>query len=82
MNFEIELGISTVNERCGTDYATVDEVIVGAAELAKRMLNNEKVDFEFDSHIMALDLFRAGGAVRPIRSAAIIRASQIWLSRN
>ena len=82
MNFEIDLGLETVNSRCGTDYTSPDEVIVGAAELADKMLNNENVDYEFDSHIMALDLFRAGGVIRPLRSEVIIKASQIWLSKN
>ena len=82
MNFEIDLGLETVNSRCRTDYTSPDEVIVGAAELADKMLNGKNADYEFDSHIMALDLFRAGGVVGPLRSEAILAASKIWLSRN
>lgn len=82
MNFEIDLGLETVNSRCGTGYTSPDEVIVGAAELADKMLNKENVDFEFDSHIMALNLFRAGGLFRPLRSEAMIKASKIWLSKH
>ena len=79
---EVKLGISVVNQRCGTNYETPDEVILGAAKLAEAMISGENVDFEFDSHIMAIDLFRAGGVVRPLRSYAIRKASKIWLSRN
>lgn len=79
---EIDFGISIVNKRCGTNYETTDEVIIGATKLAEAMINGENVDFEFDSHIMAIDLFRAGGVVRPLRSYAIRKASDIWLSRN
>lgn len=79
---EINLGISVVNERCGTNYETPDEVIIGAAKLAEAIIDGKNVDYEFDSHIMAIDLFRAGGVVRPLRSYAIRKASEIWLSRN
>ena len=83
MNFEIELGISTVNERCNEKQEFPDDVIVGAAKLTEQMIAGEEdVDFLFDSHIMALDLFRAGGVVGPLRSEAMIEASKIWLSRN
>ena len=81
-NFEIELGISTVNQRCNTKYESPDDVIIGAAQLAEQMIAGEDVDFEFDSHIMALDLFRAGGLIRPLRSEIMVEASKIWLSRN
>ena len=82
MNFEIELGISTVNQRCNVKYEFPDDVIVGAAQLAEQMIAGEDVCFEFDAHVMALDLFRAGGVVGPLRSEAILAASKIWLSRN
>ena len=81
-NFEIELGISTVNQRCNTKYEAPNDVIVGAAQLAEQMIAGEDVCFEYDAHVMALDLFRAGGVVRPLRSEAMIEASKIWLSRN
>ncbi len=82
-NFEIDLGISTVNQRCNAKYEAPDDIIIGAAQLAEQIIAGEEdVDFEFDSHIMALDLFRAGGVVRPLRSEAMIEASKIWLSRN
>ena len=79
---EVKLGISFVNQRCGTNYENPDEVIIGAAKLAEAIIGGENVDFEFDSHIMAIDLFRAGGVVRPLQSYAIRKASDIWLSRN
>lgn len=82
MSYEIKLGISVVNERCGTDYKTVDEVIEGATRLAKAIILGENRDYEFDSHIMAIDLFRAGGVMRPLRSYEMRQASKIWLSRN
>lgn len=81
-NYEIELGISTVNQRCNAKYKAPDEVIIGAAQLAEQMVAGEDVCFEYDAHIMALDLFRAGGVVGPLRSEAMAEASKIWLSRN
>lgn len=82
MNFEINLAMETVNSRCGTEYSSPDEVINGANQLAAEIIDGKNVDYEFDSHIMALDLFRAGGVVRPLRSKTMIDASKIWLSRN
>lgn len=82
MVYEVDLGISVVNERCGTNYTNPDEVIEGAAKLAESMIEGEAVDYQFDSHIMAIDLFRAGGVMRPLRSNNMSLASRIWLSRN
>ena len=79
---EIGKGLEYVNSRSNTDYENPDDVIIGAAKLAEAIIGGENVDFEFDSHIMAIDLFRAGGVVRPLRSYAIRKASDIWLSRN
>lgn len=80
---EIEIGLEFVNERCNTNYKNPDEVISGAVQLADKMLAGEDdVDYEFDSHIMAIDLFRAGGVMRPLRSYNMRKASEIWLSRN
>ena len=79
---EIEFGLSTVNTRCGTEYKTPDEVILGAAQLAEKMIASEDVDYEYDGHIMALDLFRAAKLVGPLRSEIMIEASKIWLKRN
>lgn len=79
---EIEIGLEFVNERCNTNYGTPDEVICGAVQLADKVLAGEDVDFEFDSHIMAIDLFRAGGVIRPLRSYNMRKASEIWLSRH
>lgn len=82
MVYEVDLGISVVNERCGTNYTNPDEVIEGAVKLAEVMIEGQDVDYEFDSHIMAIDLFRAGGVMRPLKSYNMRLASGIWLSRN
>ena len=79
---EVKIGLDFVNSRCGTEYSSPDEVINGANQLAAEIIDGKNVDYEFDSHIMALDLFRAGGVVRPLRSKSMIEASKIWLSRN
>lgn len=80
---EIQKGLEYVNSRSNKDYETIDEVINGAAQLAARIVAGEDcIDLDYDNHIMALDLFRAGGVVGPLRSASMREASQIWLSRN
>ena len=79
---EVKIGLDFVNSRCCTEYTSPNEVINGANQLAEEIIDDKNVDFEFDSHIMALDLFRAGGVVRPLRSKTMIDASKIWLSRN
>ena len=79
---EVKIGLDFVNSRCDTEYSSPDEVINGANQLAAEIIDCKNVDYEFDSHIMALDLFRAGGVVRPLRSKTMIDASKIWLSRN
>lgn len=83
MNFEIQKGLDYVNLRSNKDYKNPDDVIMGAAQLAARIVAGEEgLDAFYDDHIMALDLFRAGGVVGPLRSASMREASQIWLSRN
>ena len=80
---EIGKGLEYVNSRSNTDYENPDDVIIGAAQLAARIIAGEEgLDMYFDDHIMALDFFRAGGVVRPLQSYAIRKASDIWLSRN
>lgn len=79
---EVKIGLDFVNSRCDTEYTSPNEVINGANQLSEEIIDGKNVDFQFDSHIMALDLFRAGGVVRPLRSKSMIEASKIWLSRN
>ena len=80
---EIQKGLEYVNYRSNTDYENPDDVIIGAAQLAARILAGEEgLDMYYDDHIMALDLFRAGGVVGPLRSYNMRLASDIWLLRN
>ena len=79
---EVKICLDFVNSRCDTEYTSPNEVINGANQLSEEIIDGKNVDFQFDSHIMALDLFRAGGVVRPLRSKSMIEASKIWLSRN
>lgn len=80
---EIEKGLEYVNSRSNKDYVTIDEVINETEQLAARIVAGEEgLDMYYDDHIMALDLFRAGGVVGPLRSTTMSEASQIWLSRN
>lgn len=80
---EIEKGLEYVNSRSKTNYKNPDDVIMGAAQLAERIVAGEDgLDMYFDDHIMAIDLFRVGGVIRPLRSYNMRLASDIWLSRN
>lgn len=79
---EIKMGLEFVNSRCKTNYEAPDEVILGATQLADKILAGEDADFKFDSHILAINLFRAGGVIQPLRSYNMRKASKIWLSRN
>ena len=80
---EIEKGLAYVNSRSKTNYKNPNDVIMGAAQLAERIVAGEEgLDMYFDDHIMAIDLFRVGGVIRPLRSATMREASQIWLSIN
>lgn len=80
---EIEIGLDFVNKRCNTNYSNSEEVIVAAEQLAVDLLAGSEVDFEFDSHRMAVSLFASSHEVaRPLESATMREACELWLDRN
>lgn len=79
---EIEIGLDFVNERCNTSYTNSEDVIVAAEQLAAELLAGVDVDYEFDSHRMAVSLFASGGVIRPLESANMRQACELWLDRH
>lgn len=80
---EIEIGLDFVNKRCNTNYNNPEEVIVAAEQLAVDLIAGSEVDYEFDSHRMAIVLFAASHQVaRPLESATMRKACQLWLKRH
>ncbi len=80
---EIEIGLDFVNDRCNTSYSNPEDVIVAAEQLAVELLAGEDVDYEFDSHRMAVSLFYSSQKVaRPLESATMRRACELWLNRH
>lgn len=77
---EIEIGLDFVNERCNTSYTNPEEVIVATEQLAIDLIAGEEIDYEFDSHRMAIVLFAASHQVaRPLESATMREACELWL---
>ena len=79
---EIEIGLDFVNSRCNTSYTNPEDVVVAGEQLAVELLAGEDVDFEFDSHRMAVSLFSSGGIVRPLESATMRQACELWLNKH
>lgn len=80
---EIEIGLEFVNERCNTSYANPEDVIVAGEQLARELLAGKEVDYEFDSHRMAISLFASSHKVtRPLESATMREACELWLDRH
>lgn len=80
---EVEIGLEFVNERCNTSYTNPEDVIVAGEELAAELLAGEDVDYEFDSHRMAVSLFASSHKVaRPLESATMREAYELWLNRH
>ena len=80
---EIEIGLEFVNERCNTSYTNPEDVIVAGEQLAAELLAGEDVDYEFDSHRMAVSLFASSHKVaRPFESATMREACELWLDRH
>ncbi|WP_458453450.1 hypothetical protein [Methanobrevibacter sp.] len=79
---EIEFGLEFVNERCNTSYTNPEDVIVAGEQLAAELLAGEDVDYEFDSHRMAVSLFASGVVMRPLESATMREACELWLGRH
>ena len=80
---EIEIGLDFVNERCNTSYSNPEEVIVAAEQLAIDLIAGSEVDYEFDSHRMAVSLFASSHKVaRPLESATTREACELWLDRH
>lgn len=80
---EIEIGLDFVNNRCNTSYSNPEDVIVVGEQLAVQLLAGEDVDYEFDSHRMAVSLFASSHEVaRPLESATMREACELWLDRH
>ena len=79
---EIEIGLDFVNERCNANYSNPEEVIVVAEQLALDLLAGSEVDYEFDSHRMAVSLFASDVVMRPLESATMREACELWLNRH
>ena len=80
---EIQIGLDFVNKRCNTSYTNPEEVIVAGEQLATELLAGEEVDYEFDSHRMAVSLFASSHEVaRPLESATMRDACELWLDRH
>ena len=80
---EIEIGLEYLNERQNTDYNNPEDVIVAGEQLAAELLAGEDVDYEFDSHRMAVSLFASSHKVaRPLESATMREACELWLNRH
>jgi len=80
---EVEIGLNFVNERCSTSYTNPEDVIVAGEQLAVELLAGEDVDYEFDSHRMAVSLFaRSHKVARPLESATMREACELWLNRH
>ena len=80
---EVEIGLEFVNERCNTSYSNPEEVIVAAEQLAIDLIAGSEVDYEFDSHRMAVSLFASSHKVaRPLESAIMREACELWLKRH
>ena len=79
---EIEIGLEFVNERCNTSYTNPEEVIVAGEQLAAELLAGKDVDYEFDSHRMAVSLFASEGVMHPLESATMRDACELWLDRH
>ena len=80
---EIKIGLDFVNSRCNTSYINPEEVIVAGEQLAVELLAGEDVDYEFDSHRMAVSLFASSHEVaRPLESTTMRKACELWLNRH
>ena len=79
---EIKIGLAFLNERCNTYYTNPEDVIAAGEQLAVELLAGEDVEYEFDSHRMAVSLFASGDVVRPLESATMRQACELWLDRH
>lgn len=79
---DVEIGLDFVNSRCNTSYTNPEDVIVAGEQLAAELLAGEDVDYEFDSHRMAVSLFSSGGIARPLESATMRQACELWLNKH
>ena len=79
---EISIGLDFVNSRCNTSYTNPEDVIAAGEQLAVELLAGEDVEYEFDSHRMAVSLFASGDVVRPLESATMRQACELWLNKN
>lgn len=82
MTNEVTIGLDFVNTHCNTSYSNPEDVIVVGEQLAVDLLAGEDVDYEFDSHRMAVSLFASGGVIRPLESAVMRQACELWLDRH
>ena len=80
---EVEIGLEFINERCGTNYTSPEDVLIDCEDYAARLVAGESVDFEYDAFRMAVSLFASSHEVmRPLESATARKASDMWLDRH
>ena len=80
---EIEIGLDFVNDRCDTSYINPEDVIVAGEQLAVQLIAGEDVDYEFDSHRVAVSIFASSHKVaRPLESATMRKACELWLDMH
>ena len=82
MTNEIEIGLEFVNERLGTSYTNPEDVLKDCEDLAAQLVAGENVFYEYDTYRASINCFRAGGIMRPLESATVRQASELWLKRE
>lgn len=70
-----------VIEPIGEDATLVAEIAELKLMVAE-LLAGVDVDYEFDSHRMAVSLFASDGVMRPLESATMREACELWLDRH
>ena len=76
----VEVPVDVI-EPIGEDATLVAEIAELKLMVAE-LLAGVDVDYEFDSHRMAVSLFASDGVMRPLESATMREACELWLDRH